>query len=60
MDGARRIRSEKLRKHKYSEEYARSLDGKRIEWDGENNVERMREQVKWAMIESARTLCGSV
>ena len=37
MDGARRIRSEKLREHKYKEEYARS----RVEWDGENNVKHM-------------------
>ena len=29
MDGARRIRSEKLREHHYREEYARSLEGKR-------------------------------
>ena len=32
----------------------------RIEWDGENNVEHMREKVKWVMVESARELCGSV
>ena len=38
---ARRIRSEKLREHRYSEEYARFLEGKRVEWDGENNVEHM-------------------
>ena len=37
VDGARRIKSEKLRKHKYKEGYARSLDG------GENNVEHMWE-----------------
>ena len=35
MDGARRIRSEKLKEHKYREEYARSLEKKRLEWDGE-------------------------
>ena len=41
VDGARRIRSEKLREHQYREGYARSLEGKRVEWDGENNVEHM-------------------
>ena len=35
---ARRIRSEKLREHLYKEGYARSLEGKRVEWDRENNV----------------------
>ena len=60
MDGARRIRSEKLREHLYRGGYARSLEGKGVEWDGESNVEHIREQVKWAMIESARGVCGSV
>ena len=32
---ARRIRSEKLREHQYREGHARSLEGKRVEWDGE-------------------------
>ena len=27
---------------------------KRAEWDGDNNVEHMWVQVKWAMVESAR------
>ena len=31
--GARRIKSEKLREHQYKEGYARSLEGKREEWD---------------------------
>ena len=51
VDGAR-IRSEKLREHQYREEYARSLEGKRVERDGENNVEHMWEQVKRAVVES--------
>ena len=55
---ARGIRSEKLRKHQYREGYARSLEGKRVEWGGENNVEHMWEQVKWAMIERGREVCG--
>ena len=42
MDGARRIRSEKLREHQYKG-YAGSLEGKRVQWDGENNVEHMWE-----------------
>ena len=49
----------KLREHQYREEYARSLDEKSVEWDGEN-VDHMWEQVKQAMVESAREVCGSV
>ena len=41
VEGARRIRSEKLREHQYKEGYARSLEGKRVEWDGDNNVDHM-------------------
>ena len=55
-----RIRSEKLREHQYREGYARSLEGKRVELDGKNNDEHMLEQVKWAMVEGAREVCGSV
>ena len=57
MDVARRIRSEELRKQ-YREGYARSLEGKRVEWDGENYVEHMCEQVKQAMVKSTREVCG--
>ena len=56
VDGARR--SEKLREDWYKG-YARFLEGKRV-GDGDDNVEHMWEQVKWAMIESAREVCGSV
>ena len=59
VGGARRIRSDKLREHQYRKEYATSLEGKRVEWDRENNVEHMWEQVKRAMVESAREVCGS-
>ena len=38
VGGARRIITEKLREHQHREEYARSLEGKRVEWDEENNV----------------------
>ena len=55
--GARRIRSEKLRDHQYREGYARSLEGKGVEWDGDDNVEHMW---KWAMVESAGEVYGSV
>ena len=41
--GVRRIRSEKPREHLYKEGYARSLGIKRVEWDGDNNVEHMWE-----------------
>ena len=56
----RRIRSEKLREHQYREGYARYLEDKGVEWNGDNNVEHMWEQVKRAMIESGREVCGSV
>ena len=56
----REVRSEKLREHQYREGYARPLEGKSVEWDGDNYVERMWEQVKRAMVESAREMCGSV
>ena len=60
MVGVRRIRSEKLREHHYKEGYAKSLEGKGVEWewDGENNVEYTWEQVNQAMVESAREVCG--
>ena len=32
----------------------------RVEWEGDDNVEHMWEQVKWAMVESAREVCDSV
>ena len=40
---ATRIRSEKLREHWYREGNARSLEGKRVERDGDDNVEHMWE-----------------
>ena len=42
--GARRIKSEKLREHQCREGYARSLEGKGVEWNGDNNDEHMWEQ----------------
>ena len=36
--GGRTIRSEKLREHQYREGYARSLEGKGVEWNGDANV----------------------
>ena len=44
----------------YREGYARSLERKGVEWGGANNVELMWEQVKRAIVESAREMCGSV
>ena len=41
MVGVRRIRSGKLREHQYTEGYAKFLQGKRVEWDEDNNVEHM-------------------
>ena len=43
VNGAGMIRIEKLREHQYGEEYTRSLEGKRVEWDGEINVEHIWE-----------------
>ena len=60
MVDARRIRSEELREHRYKEGYARSLEGKGEKWNGENTVEHMWEQVKQAIVESAREVNGSV
>ena len=36
------------------------LRGRDVECNGENNVEHMWKQVKRAMVESAREVCGSV
>ena len=33
---------------------------KGVEWDGENNVEHRWEQVKRALVENVREVCGSV
>ena len=40
--------------------YARSLERKRVELDGEKYVAQMWEQVERKMAESAREVCGSV
>ena len=58
--GARRIRSEKLRENQYREGYDRSHEGNRGEGDGDYNIKHIWEQVKRAMVESAREVCGSV
>ena len=39
--GARRIRSEKMREHQCREGYARSPEGKGVEWDGDDNVKHI-------------------
>ena len=38
MDGAKRIRSEKLREDQYREGYTSSHKGNRVGRDGDNNV----------------------
>ena len=58
--GGRRIKSENLKEHQYREGHARSLERKGVEWHGDNNVEHIWEQIKQAMVESAREVCGSV
>ena len=60
MNRARRIRNEKLREYQYREEYDRFPEGERVEWDKENNVENFWEQIKPAIIESAREVYESV
>ena len=52
MDGVRMIRSEKLREHQYRVGYVRTFERKGVEWNGDNNVENMWEQMKRAIIES--------
>ena len=52
-NGTRRIKSEKLREHQYIERYARCLKSKRVEWDEGRSIEKMWEQVKQPMIDSA-------
>ena len=59
MNGARSIRIEKSREYQYKEEYAKGLESKRVEWDESRNVEKMWEQVKRAMFDSAREVLGS-
>ena len=49
-----------MREHQYIEGYAKSLEGKRVPWDGENTVDHMWEQLKREMVGSAREVCGSV
>ena len=41
MVGVRRNIIEKLRENQYTEGYARSHEGKRVEWDGDDNVKHM-------------------
>ena len=60
---ARRIRSKKLREHgniSTEKEKIKSLEGKGIEWDGDNNVKHIWEQIKRAMVETARAVYGPV
>ena len=45
---------EKLREHQYREGYARTLEGKGVKWEGDNNVEDMWKKVNRAMVESAK------
>ena len=54
--GARRVKSEKLREYQCREGFVRSLERMGVGWDGDNNVEDMREQVKRSMVENAREI----
>ena len=57
---ARKIRSEKLREHQYIKEYVRCFVSKRVEWHNGKNIEQMWKEVKQALVDSAREVCGSV
>ena len=41
MNGARKIRREKLRERQYMEGYTRCLESKRVDWGVGGNVEQM-------------------
>ena len=60
MNGARWFRNEKLREHQYRELYSRCLKSNKLEWNEDSNVKEIGEQVKQAMVDSARETCGSV
>ena len=60
VDETSRIRSEKLRENQYREEYARSLESKRVKWDGKSIVEHMWEQVNRRMVKSAKEVYDPV
>ena len=45
VNGARRIRSKKLREHQYIG-YARFLESKRVDWEEGRNLKQMWEQMK--------------
>ena len=57
MVGARKVRSKKLREHWYREGYARSLEGKGIEWDGDNNIGHMFDRMDRVPNAQIRELC---
>ena len=51
------LKERKVKKKKRKNELA---EGKGVEWEEDNNVKHMWEQVKRAMVESAREVCSSV
>ena len=48
------------RENQYREGYCRSFEGKQVEWNGDDNVELKRKQVRRATVENGREMCGSV
>ena len=54
------IRSKLLTEHQYREGCARSLERKKVEWDGESNAKDMWGHVKRAVFETVREVCSSV
>ena len=60
LNAARRTSSEKLWERQYVEGDDRGQYSKRVGWDVSRNVELMWEQVKQAIVDSARGVCGSV
>ena len=55
MNGARRIRSKKLREHN-----TKGFDSIIVEWDQNSEVGRICERVKQAVADSEREVCCSV
>ena len=51
---SRKLRNEKLREQQYIEEYVRYFESKKLERDERRNVEHIWEQVKRAVVDSAR------
>ena len=52
-----RIRSKRLREQQFKTHNVWSLESKMVKWNGVSDVERMGEQVKRVVLDSAREMC---